>query len=424
MRQGLCSLGAAVLAILSTSPAYAAKTEVRYMTVRPPDVILEDVTRLAVLDFSGPLGRRTADTMVEALVRHQEFLRRLEWDPEASPRFLEVIERDRLHSVLAEHDLGEAGVVEESEATRLGGILGVEAIVVGSAREFVDDTHEDRQESYVKGGQQYTRTVRYYTREATLKADVRVLDAASGRVLTSFGTSETRTVTDNDFRNLTEARAMYDGCALAVGHKLAIHLIPSLDPQRTELHKVKSKDKEVKRLASEAADLAEAGQIDQAWRALTVAREHDPYNADLLYNLGILHEAADDYDEARGLFEGARQLDAKENDFLTAIARIDYEISARDQVARLGFVPATTGFDAGAADEAIAAASVPRVRVKKKTATLYAEPRESSRVLVELPKSMELEVVGNEVQGKSTFLKVKTFDGREGWVAAADVEDQ
>lgn len=116
------ALGAATLAALIVSalaaPAWA-----------------EDKIRIAVLDFNtdpvhgtwrygwsyNNLATTAADTLTHELVRTGSF---------------SVIERNRLDEVLREQDLGASGAVDASTAARLGKVLGVQLVVIGTVMEF------------------------------------------------------------------------------------------------------------------------------------------------------------------------------------------------------------------------------------------------------------------------------------------------
>ena len=65
----------------------------------------------------GRLGAVASDVLATELVRTGLFT---------------VVERQRLEEVLAEQDLGRSGLVSSETATRIGGLLGVQAVAVGS----------------------------------------------------------------------------------------------------------------------------------------------------------------------------------------------------------------------------------------------------------------------------------------------------
>ena len=74
------------------------------------------VKRVAVLTFDGPQGDAAAELMTQSLVFYGA----------------DVVERRRLEAVLAEQRLSASGLLDPATAKRVGGILGVDALFVGT----------------------------------------------------------------------------------------------------------------------------------------------------------------------------------------------------------------------------------------------------------------------------------------------------
>lgn len=118
--------GAAALGLLSTLPT--------------PALAADERIRIAVVDFDTEairgswhygwswtnLERAAADNLAAELVKSGKF---------------RVIERQQLDKVVAEQNLGDQGRVDASTAAKLGKVLGVQIVVIGSVTEFgVDET--------------------------------------------------------------------------------------------------------------------------------------------------------------------------------------------------------------------------------------------------------------------------------------------
>lgn len=135
----------------------------------------EERPRVAVLDFEdlsasrfGPdvLGAAAAEETVTHLVGSEAF---------------SVIERSRLQDVLDEQGLGQTGAVEPGTAARIGEILGVQAIIMGSITEFsVDRTSTGLGPARVS-----------YERASSV-LDLRVVDTSTGEILGATEGSGTR----------------------------------------------------------------------------------------------------------------------------------------------------------------------------------------------------------------------------------------
>lgn len=73
----------------------------------------------------GKIGRAIADILITELVKDGTF---------------KVVERSQLEKVLSEQKLSISGIVDPSEVAKLGKVLGVGAIIVGSVTQFSTDT--------------------------------------------------------------------------------------------------------------------------------------------------------------------------------------------------------------------------------------------------------------------------------------------
>lgn len=107
------------------------------------------------------LGEGVADMLVTALVKSNKF---------------SVLERQELEKVLAEQRLGESGLVTTETAPKLGKLLGVELLVVGSVSEF--GTKEKKVSgglSFISGG--------IKTKTSRAVVDVRLLNTVTGEII-------------------------------------------------------------------------------------------------------------------------------------------------------------------------------------------------------------------------------------------------
>lgn len=84
-----------------------------------PRADFSGVKRVAVLSFSGPKGDLAADLMTQSLLE----------------RGADVIERQRLDSVMHEQSLSSSSAFDPATAKQLGKLLGVDALFVGTVAE-------------------------------------------------------------------------------------------------------------------------------------------------------------------------------------------------------------------------------------------------------------------------------------------------
>jgi curli biogenesis system outer membrane secretion channel CsgG len=84
-----------------------------------PRADFSGIKRVAVLSFSGPKGELAADVMTQSLLEHGA----------------DVVERQRLDSVMKEQSLSASSAFDPATAKQLGRLLGVEALFVGTVAE-------------------------------------------------------------------------------------------------------------------------------------------------------------------------------------------------------------------------------------------------------------------------------------------------
>lgn len=388
--------------------------QVQYTLVLPPDFEFPGgVTRIAILDLRGPYGAKVADQMVATIVESMQWAETLPWADDATPAKLEIIERSRLDAVLGEQDLAESGLVGDEDAARLGGLLGVQYILVGTTERVVDDTTSYKRETRSgEGNTSYTVDVPYHQRVARVNASVRVIEVATGRVVETYTkTGEERQV-ENQIANLRSPEIMLSEAAKKVGTDIVQPLL--VRPQRwyTNLRY----EKEWK----EILQTAHSGDYDTAWARFEAVRAKDPYNEELLFNLAALYEAIGDYDKALEFFKAGTQVAPKEKDFANGVERMGRLMAHRDMLAARGYAQRPRRFEAAAAEAATADAAKREVEIARKGAPLYADADSSSATLASLPKGMRFEVLETKQSSGATYYRVRTFDGKEGWLSSKD----
>lgn len=93
-----------------------------------------------------------------------------------------VLERERIADVLKEHSLGQSGVLSSENTEKIGKMLGVDALVIGSV-------------SAVRHRRGKATIILFWVekQQAEISVDARVVDVTTGEVLVSAETSVTKT---------------------------------------------------------------------------------------------------------------------------------------------------------------------------------------------------------------------------------------
>lgn len=179
LSQSPLSLGLAI-ALLTTGvgvpiAAIAAESQ---PTVRLAQAATAPKRRIAVLDFdgaaisqnpfvSGFLGqgasKGVSDLLVTQLVNGGTY---------------RVIERSRLEQILQEQNLGSSGRVDASTAARLGKLLGVEAVLVGSITQFNVERRSSGGGFFGIGGSTQTSN-------AIVEISARLIDTETGEIIST-----------------------------------------------------------------------------------------------------------------------------------------------------------------------------------------------------------------------------------------------
>ncbi|HET8549314.1 MAG TPA: CsgG/HfaB family protein, partial [Bryobacteraceae bacterium] len=112
---------ASLAAVLATAPAFAQKPRVAVMNF---DYATVSSTVHAIFGTNADVGKGIADLLVNELVSDGTF---------------QVIERKMLDKIIAEQNLSNSDRADANSAAKIGRILGVDAIVIGSITQFGRD---------------------------------------------------------------------------------------------------------------------------------------------------------------------------------------------------------------------------------------------------------------------------------------------
>ena len=161
----LCAIG--FLAILLSNPICWAATPRKRVAVMNFD--FGTVQRW--WDGNWDIGKGISDLLVDRLVSDGSF---------------SVIERQQLDTLIAEQDFSNSGRADASSAARIGKVLGVNAIILGSVTQFGTEKR-NFSASGVGGGRGGLGAGRVGTQEgkATVAITARIVDISTGEVLVS-----------------------------------------------------------------------------------------------------------------------------------------------------------------------------------------------------------------------------------------------
>jgi len=164
-RNGLAIAIAALLLTTAMAPLALAKDDDGPAGLRKMIAVVEfeDKSDRSRWRWTGPNpGIGMSDMLTTELVKSGKFM---------------VMEREQLHHVLAEQDLGQSGRVTEQTAPQVGKLLGVAAVVYGSVTEFGYSAADWEVKKGGFGGLGVSKTT------ARAAIDVRMIDTTTGEII-------------------------------------------------------------------------------------------------------------------------------------------------------------------------------------------------------------------------------------------------
>lgn len=141
-------LGVICLSAVIMAPAAMAKSKSTIVVMN-----MQNKTKIGGI----ALGDGASDMMTTALVKTRKF---------------DVIEREKLKSILKEQKLGETGLVDQSRAAQMGKLLGAQFVVVGSITEY-GMSKQSGGVAGISGSKTIYRT----------SVDIRIIDATTGKIV-------------------------------------------------------------------------------------------------------------------------------------------------------------------------------------------------------------------------------------------------
>jgi curli biogenesis system outer membrane secretion channel CsgG len=242
----------------------------------------------------------------------------------------EVLERAALGRVLSEHSLSQSGLIDESQAARIGKLSGVDAILIGSGTYSVNDGGQwnDYQEKIQKqvavgdsGASQTveeTVTVRKFDafRDVTLDVTYRIVEISTGRVIaaqtnrSSSRLSSRQLSEPQAWQSLPDWRPALSGLADNLTARTVQQIAPYYVNQSRKIKSGKSQD------MKSALQYAKRGMIEDArglWEQVAVQSSSNMAKDRLAaqYNLGIYAEVVGDLDKAEQRFEACYKASGK-----------------------------------------------------------------------------------------------------------------
>lgn len=316
----------------------AQKTVIK--AVKPAELDVGGLKRIAVLDFRGPRG---TGEKIASIFTSKLF----------STNFYTLVERSELQKILEEHALNMSGVVDVETAVQAGNLVGVQAVIVGDVINYKCEDHRRTKKEKRKvwtgeyekdknGNFIYEKTlfgkkvkkkkyreelvdVEVIEREATVTLSFRLIDVQTGQIR---ATRETSHSYKKSVKSGSGSLAPKQAILNRLTHQCVDDFVRMLAPHTVSIEtKFARGNNEVNRGIEFAKnDLWDKAQ--QVWEGVV---SKDPSNHAAWYDLGLALEVQGMYEPAEKAYDRAVTLKSKKL-YLKALKRIRQAIKDRQKL--------------------------------------------------------------------------------------------
>lgn len=276
-------------------------------------------------------------------------------------KYFTVVNRQQMNKILAEQKLQSSEMIDPSTASKIGKLIGVQAMITGevaSATGTMGSYLQDRKEClrYYKDGsgcaQWHFYKVRCHTTTATVSANMSIIDVETAAVL--YGDSYNKTYSadsckagqttlaglltfDTGPKQILSKNQAINKLTEYIAHDFALKLVPhyvTLNVNLLEDLDFDANDAQKKRFEY-ALKYINAGRAKKAEKMLQqLLDEVDGNSAVIAYDLGVVKEALGKLDEAQKLYQLADDKTIEPVEEINqAILRIQSAIEKRKKAA-------------------------------------------------------------------------------------------
>ncbi len=310
MKRYLAVAAILVFAVVSCGPVF-----VMIRRTEKPRLEIPAIKRVAVVDFADPNNRVQGSAVGNVLVSKL-----------AEQGYYDMMEREKINSVMAEHKFNLTGAVDPNTVKQLGGLLGVDAIITGEILAYKVETSKRIEKVERKEGtgryeevektnpftkkkykvkEEIMKTVlvdeERTTKSGTVSINYRLIDIESGKVVASKSQSASYNKWFKD--NVPGDDQILSGLLNQVTDAFVGDISPHYVNVAKRLMKSKADPNGIGSKYAKAGDWQRAAEI---WERAVASMSGDP---GLWHNIGVAYEAMGNYDKALEVYRKASDLD-------------------------------------------------------------------------------------------------------------------
>ncbi|MDY8134854.1 CsgG/HfaB family protein [Aquimarina sp. 2201CG5-10] len=407
------------------------KTTLKTSLLSPPEKDIGYVQKIAILDFENvssdaykmagaDIGSKMADYLSAALLKEYRGKTGHSFMNGGRTDIYAILEREELKKILAEQEF-DSGMISDTQAIELGSKLGVDAIIIGNVSYSSKD--ERSEDSYVD--KKTKKLIRTYTLRRTCSAEARmkILSVKTGEVLgqtNSRGSSFDKTHSTNtrpDLNSVMSPNKIAEFACENMSYSLANYFAPYYYTHTFTFKNVKHK--KLKERVKDARRFLKLKEIDKAYQMYAAIYQVDPYNPQLIYNMGVLNEIAGNYIKARELYLEVVNMDPENKAYVNGLKRAEGNMDLAHILSEMGIVIIPHKLLEASDIEKIL---VERIKIKgsrSKRKIAYETSSENSKEVGEFPGGLELDLIEKIEGGK--WILAALPDGKKVYFRRKDV---
>jgi len=385
-----------------------------------PEKIYDDISKIAILDFNGEKGRIISEYLVTELFNENRGITTIgggiftsskegqTFQKGARTNVFSVVERTQLENVLKEQNLSNTGLIDDSQAAKIGAIMGIDAFITGTVSYTSKD--EEKRKEYKNSK---TGAISYSyctTRTVITEVIMKIIDVNTGEIIGNK--SSRRTASDNKCdekrSGLSSASQLADLCLKASAVDLVNYFNPYFNKVKYKFADIKMK--EFKKNAKEAENYIKAYDFNNAYAIYKAIFDADPYNAGSALNLGGIHHIVGDYNKALEYYRIAAEI---EPDYQYMVPFVEKDIKMVSFLEKLGVTIEKTDFQMK--DDALAAKLTTKGK-KSDRIDVKADPNHTSETVFKVPGNTEFSIIENNGE----WILIKLLGGKQGYINSKD----
>ncbi|WP_303318512.1 CsgG/HfaB family protein [Flavivirga abyssicola] len=404
------------------------KTTLNTSLLSPAEKDIGNVKRIAVLDFENisseeyknagiDIGSKLADYISISLLKEYRGKNQNCFIEGARTDIYSIVEREELQRVLEEKEL-ELGQLSDTEIISIGQVLGVDAIILGNVSYSSTDERDHSSYRSDEGKLINTHTLK---RTTSAEARMKILLVSTGEIIgqTSGRSSVSDTTKGGTRPNNNAVMApskLAEYACERIARQFANYIAPYYYSYTFTFEKVKHK--KLKERVKDANEFLRLREIDKAYEMYDAIYEVDPYNAELVFNMGILNEVVGNYEKAKAFYSVAVNMNPDKEPYVKGLRRAEDNILLTKDLYNMGIEIYPYEFKKGSKENLL----IERIKIKgsrSKRKIAYSNPDEKSEILGQFPGGLELDLL--ERIDKEKWIAVKLPNGEKGYFKGKDV---